>query len=80
MEKNTASSSSTQVAIKGDYITLGQLLKFQHIVSMGGEEKSYLVSTKVLVNGLVENRRGRKLRPGDEVSLPSGSYSIVAGK
>lgn len=79
MEKNTA-TSSTPVAIKGEYITLGQLLKFQHIVGMGGEEKSYLASTKVLVNGLVENRRGRKLRPGDEVSLPGGSYSIVAGK
>lgn len=52
-----------------DYITLGQLLKLVDEVSSGGEVKPYLSSNSPLVNGEPENRRGRKLRPGDVVVL-----------
>lgn len=82
MDKKASNSQSQtiEVAIKSEYITLGQLLKFKHIVSEGGEEKSYLASHKVLVNGEPDNRRGRKLRPGDTITLEEGSYSIVANQ
>lgn len=57
------------ISITSDYITLGQLLKFAKIVGQGGEEKIYIQSHPVRVNGESENRRGRKLRPGDVVTL-----------
>ncbi len=65
------------VTIKTEYITLGQLLKFLRIVGQGGEEKVYLASHTVTVNGENDNRRGRKLRPGDVVSLDEGDFEIA---
>lgn len=53
--------------INGEYIKLEQFLKMANIVSTGGEAKYYLMENKVLVNGEEENRRGRKLYPGDIV-------------
>ena len=65
------------VNIKTEYITLGQLLKFLRIVGQGGEEKIYLANNPVAVNGESDNRRGRKLRPGDVVTLPEGEFEIA---
>lgn len=53
--------------IQGEYITLGQLLKMAGIVGTGGEVKLFLAETSIRVNGEHDNRRGRKLRPGDTV-------------
>ena len=52
-----------------DFITLGQLLKVVGEVDSGGEVKAYLAEETPVVNGEPENRRGRKLRPGDVVVL-----------
>ncbi len=60
-----------EITIRTDYITLGQLLKFANVIYEGGDAKAYLASTKILVNGEDENRRGKKLRDGDVVELPS---------
>lgn len=64
------------VTIKGEYITLGQLLKFVRIVDRGGEEKEYLKTHEILVNGETEQRRGKKLRPGDKVETEEGEFLI----
>lgn len=47
------------------YITLQQLLKACNIIESGGQVKAWLAENSVLVNGEPENRRGKKLRPGD---------------
>ncbi len=59
-------------ALRSDYITLGQLLKMTGTISTGGEAKFYLAETPVIVNGDPEQRRGRKLRPGDCVNIDGG--------
>ena len=46
---------------------LDQFLKWHNIVSSGGEAKILIKSGKIKVNGLVEERRGRKLVKGDKV-------------
>lgn len=74
----TLSNEIHETAIEGEYITLGQLLKFVRIIAEGGMAKSYLASHKVLVNQVDENRRGRKLRVGDVVTLEEGTYKIVS--
>ena len=48
---------------------LDQFLKWQGIVSTGGEAKILIKRGEVSVNGLVELRRGRKLCTGDEICL-----------
>lgn len=68
--------SFEKVKISTPYITLGQLLKFKKIVGQGGEEKFYLANHKVLVNGEEDNRRGRKLYPGDRIELEEGKFEI----
>ena len=52
-----------------EYIKLDQFLKMSNIISTGGEANIYLMENKVLVNGIEENRRGRKLYPGDTVTV-----------
>ena len=48
---------------------LDQFLKWEGVVSTGGEAKQLIATGQVSVNGEVELRRGRKLSPGDQVSL-----------
>ena len=67
-----------EIQIWSEYITLGQLLKLANVISNGAEAKSYLAEVMPLVNGEDENRRGKKLYPGDKIQLPDGQgFSIV---
>ena len=67
------------VKIDREFITLGQLLKFENIVESGGMVKAFLSSYEVFVNGDQEVRRGRKLYPGDVVQIEEvGSFEIQA--
>jgi len=57
------------ITITTAYITLGQLLKFASVLTSGGEVKSFLAEVRVTVNDVLEDRRGRKLYPGDRVAV-----------
>lgn len=65
-----------EVKIKTRYITLGQLLKYKGVISMGNEAKLFLANNQVLVNGQLDDRRGRKLYIGDNVLINGKTYSI----
>ncbi len=67
-----------EVAIRGDTIRLGQLLKLAGVVDTGGDLKTFLARERVLVNGEPDARRGRQLHPGDVVSV-AGEELVVAG-
>jgi len=62
--------------INTDYITLGQLLKIENIVGSGGEVKLIINSLDILVNGVKENRRGRKLYPNDLIEINGQKFTI----
>ena len=53
--------------VEGEFIKLDSLLKAANVVSSGGEAKMLILDGEVLVNGEGEERRGRKIRQGDEV-------------
>jgi ribosome-associated protein len=57
-------------------VKLDQFLKWQCLVASGGEAKQRIQQGDVLVNGLVETRRGRQLAPGDAVAM-DGQELIV---
>ncbi len=59
-----------------NYITLQQFLKMKDIVSSGGEAKYFIADNEILVNGETEKRRGRKLYPGDVVTVGGRKYEI----
>ncbi len=73
-----AGGERLDVQIYTPYITLGQLLKMADIVSSGGEVKGFLEDEQVLVNGQPEQRRGRKLYPGDQITILGKQYEIRA--
>lgn len=60
-----------------EFITLGQFLKLADVISSGGMAKWFLSEHDVFINGEQDQRRGRKLRPGDEVQIPGfGEFTI----
>lgn len=58
------------------YITLNVLLKLTGIINTGGQAKYFLQENEVLVNGELENRRGRKLYPGDVIDIKNQSFKV----
>ncbi|WP_155430727.1 S4 domain-containing protein YaaA [Secundilactobacillus folii] len=58
-----------EVFIEPPFITLGQLLKEEAVVGSGGQAKWFLKEHAVDVNGEPDDRRGRKLYPGDTVDV-----------
>lgn len=60
-----------------EYITLQALLKEVGIIQSGGAIKSFLADNQVFFNGELENRRGKKLRIDDVISLPAQQLEIV---
>jgi ribosome-associated protein len=57
-------------------IELAQFLKLQRVGGSGGEAKLLVQSGQVMVNGEVETRRGRKLQPGDVVSMDDRTWRV----
>ena len=64
------------IKIDTEFITLGQLLKMTDWISSGGEAKLVVKELKITVNGEKEDRRGRKLYPGDQISIEDKRYTI----
>ena len=60
-----------------EFIRLGQALKKAGIVGSGVDAKMVILDGAVLVNGEVEQRRGRKLYQGDRVSFEGETYQVV---
>lgn len=67
-----------RVPIRTPTIELGQFLKWARVVETGGQAKMLIAKGLVRVNGEVELRRGRTLRPGDVVEVEGrGAFIIV---
>ena len=62
--------------IDGDHIKLDSFLKAVDAVSSGGEAKMLIQDGRVMVNGEIESRRGRKLRHGDRVAFGRNEFLV----
>lgn len=67
-----------EVKITTEYIKLGQLLKFVGIIDNGSLAKVFLAENEVIINGELDDRRGRKLYPGDIIEVFNEKYTIVS--
>mgnify|MGYP001864079304 CR=1 FL=1 len=67
----------TEIKIDTEFIKLDALLKFANLVLSGGEAKIRIAEGEVLVNGEACTMRGKKLRPGDTVTLDGETVKIV---
>lgn len=61
--------AKNSIKITTEFIKLDALLKFASLVGSGGEAKMLIQNGEVLVNGEICTMRGKKIRPGDVISL-----------
>lgn len=67
-----------EIAIKDDFIKLGQAMKLAGLVSSGIEAKIVIQEGQVLVNGEVDTRRGKKLVSGDTFEFQGQIVKVTA--
>ena len=66
------------VKLKTLWIRLDQLLKYAGLAESGGQAKEMILGEEVRLNGELCLSRGKKIFPGDSVTLP-GVEIIVKG-
>ncbi len=66
-----------EIKIKDEYIKLGQAMKLAGMVGSGVEAKIMINDGQVLVNGVPEYQRGKKLHHGDIISFGGEEVRIL---
>lgn len=66
-----------EIVISGEFIKLDALLKFANLVSSGGEAKIRIAEGEVLVDGEICTQRGKKIRPGETVTLDGETVRVT---
>ena len=64
-------------AIHTEFIRLDTLLKLSSLTPTGGQAKEKIQAGEVFVNGECCTQRGKKLRPGDAVTVGKETVEIV---
>jgi len=64
------------IKINDEFIKLDSFLKLEGLCQTGGEAKNAILDGEVRVNGEIETRRGKKLRPGDIISFNGIEFKI----
>ena len=67
-----------EIPIHTEFIKLQDFLKFANAVESGGMAKTVILAEEVKVNGEVCTMRGKKLRPGDEVTFMGAVWRVTA--
>lgn len=65
------------VKIDSEYIKLDQFLKLADVASTGGHAKFLILEGLVKLNGEIEIRRGKKIRPGDIIEVEGAKIRVV---
>ena len=71
-------SSAIEVRISGEMIRLGQLLKLAGVVDDGAQVRTLIEDGQVSVDGEVDRRRGRQVRPGSLVDLGETQIRVIS--
>lgn len=62
--------------IQTEFIRLDALLKLTSVVETGGQAKWMIQNGEVLLNGEVCTQRGKKIRPGDTVTVGGKTVTV----
>jgi ribosome-associated protein len=71
-------SPAMEIPITGEMIRLGQLLKLAGVVDDGAQARTLIEDGEVQVDGQVDRRRGRQVRPGSLVDLGDTQIRVVS--
>ena len=66
-----------EVEISKEPVELYKILKFEGVVASGGEAKSVIDDGQVLVNGVVETRKRKKIVSGDTIEFMDEKFKIL---
>lgn len=69
-----------RIVIHTEFIKLDALLKYAGLCETGGEAKELIQAGAVTVNGESCTMRGKKCRPGDEITLDGRTVRIAEGR
>ncbi len=72
-------SSKIIAELEEEFVELYKILKFEGLVDSGGMAKQIIADGQVIVNGLVETRKRKKISSGDKIEY-SGQSIDVKGK
>ena len=67
-----------EIKINTEFIKLDQLLKYSGLAETGGHEKEIVAEGAVSVNGEVCMMRGKKIRPGDVITVDQYEIHILS--
>ncbi len=67
-----------EIGIRTEFIKLDSFLKYAGVTDTGGQAKEAVLAGLVTVNGEVCTMRGKKIRPGDVVSIDDLELHVVA--
>ena len=65
-----------EVEISTEPVELYKILKFEGLVTSGGEAKSVINGGQVLLNGAVETRKRKKIVAGDIIQFMDEQFTI----
>lgn len=71
-------SPAIEIPITGEMIRLGQLLKLAGVVDDGAQARALIEDGEVRVDGEVDRRRGRQVRPGSLVALGETQIQVTS--
>ncbi len=67
------------VLINREPVELFKILKFEGIVSSGAEAKDMIAAGTVLVNGIIETQKRKKMLAGDTIELNGEIFRLKLG-
>ncbi|KTD32354.1 putative RNA-binding protein [Legionella moravica] len=67
------------IFINKEHVELFKILKFEGIASSGAEAKDLIASGVVLVNGVIEKQKRKKMVAGDTIELKDEVFRLKLG-
>ena len=67
------------VFINKEQVELFKILKFEGIASSGAEAKDMIAAGTVLVNGIIEKQKRKKMVAGDTIELNGEIFRLKLG-
>ena len=75
---NNMSDTDTIIAeLESEFVELYKILKFEGLAESGGDAKQAIANGLVSVNGEVETRKRKKIRPGDQIDFIDHHINVV---
>ncbi|MDH3635999.1 MAG: RNA-binding S4 domain-containing protein [Gammaproteobacteria bacterium] len=63
--------------LESEFVELYKILKFEGLADSGGNAKQAITDGLVSVNGEIETRKRKKIRPGDQIDFIDHHIDVI---